>query len=75
MELNKRCRKCRQIKPYTEEELNNLIDTKLSKTLSNTLKGEYSIKNRNTLKKYINNSKIELEIFIVAEEQISTISK
>ena len=65
----------KEIKPYTEEEINNLIDTKLNKTLSNTLKGEYSIKNRNTLKKYINNSKIELEIFIVAEEQISTISK
>ena len=60
---------------YTEKELNNLIDKKLNETLSHTLKGDYSIIKRNTLKKYINNSKIELEIFIVAEEQISTISK
>ena len=60
---------------YTEEELNNLIEDKLNETLSHTLKGEYNIINRNTLKKDINNSKIELEIFIVAEEQISTISK
>lgn len=60
---------------YTEEELNILIDNKLNETLSHTLKGEYKIINRNTLKKYTNNSKIELEIFIVAEEQISTISK
>lgn len=60
---------------HTEEELNTLIENKLKETLSHTLKGEYSIKTRNTLKKYINNSKIELEIFIVAEEQISTISK
>ena len=73
--LQKEIQVKKETKPYTEEELNTLIDNKLKETLSHTLKGEYSIINRNTLKKYINNSKIELEIFIVAEEQISTISK
>ena len=58
-----------------EEELNNLIEQKLNETLSHTLEGQYSIKAQKTLKKQINNSKIELEIFIVAEEQISSISK
>ena len=65
----------KEIKPYTKEELNNLIDNKLKETLSHTLQGEYKIIKQNTLKNYTNNSKIELEIFIVAEEQISTISK
>ena len=65
----------KEIKPYTEEEIHNLIDNKLNETLSHTLQGEYKIIKQNTLKKYTNNSKIELEIFIVAEEQISTISK
>ena len=73
--LQKEIQVKKETKPYTEDELNTLIDNKLKETLSHTLKGEYSIINRNTLKKYINNSKIELEIFIVAEEQISTISK
>lgn len=58
---------------YTEEELNNLIKNKINKTLSHKLKGEYSIKRQNVLKKQLNNSKIELDIFIVAEELISTI--
>ena len=61
--------------PNTKKEIDILIDNKLKETLSHTLKGEYKIIKQNTLKKYINNSKIELEIFIVAEEQISTISK
>ncbi len=73
--LQKEIKVKKEIKQYTEEELNILIDNKLKETLSHTLKGEYSIIKQNTLKKYINNSKIELEIFIVAEEQISTISK
>ena len=63
-----------EIVEYTEEELNNLIEKKLNETLSHTLAGQYSIKTQKTLKKQVNNSTIELEIFIVAEEQISTIS-
>ena len=65
----------KEIKPYTEKEINTLIDNKLKETLSHTLQGDYKIIKQKTLKKYTNNSKIELEIFIVAEEQISTISK
>lgn len=73
--LQKEIQVKKDTQPYTEEELNTLIDTKLNETLSHTLQGEYKILKQNTLKKYTNNSKIELEIFIVAEEQISTISK
>ena len=58
---------------YTEKELEKLIEEKLNRTLSHKLKGAYSIKRQNVLKKHINNSKIELEIFIVTEELISTI--
>lgn len=73
--LQKEIQVKKDIKSYTENEINNLIDNKLNETLSHTLKGDYRIVKQNTLKKYINNSKIELEIFIVAEEQISTMSK
>ena len=73
--LQKEIQVKKDTKPYTEEEINTLIDNKLNETLSHTLQGEYKIIQQKTLKKYTNNSKIELEIFIVAEEQISTISK
>lgn len=60
---------------YTEKELTEKIEEKLNNTLSHNLKGEYKIIEQKVLKKATNNSKIELEIFIVAEEEISTISK
>lgn len=72
--LQKEIKTKEEILSYTEEELNNLIEQKLNETLSHTLEGQYSIKTQKTLKKQVNNSTIELEIFIVAEEQISTIS-
>lgn len=56
---------------YTEEELEKVIEEKITKTMSQTLKGESKIISRKVLKKQVNNSTIELEIFIVAEEQIS----
>ncbi len=58
---------------YTEQELEKLVEEKINKTLSHQLKDSYSIKHQNVLKKHTNNSKIELEIFIVTEELISTI--
>lgn len=72
--LQKEIKVKKEILSYTEEELNNLIEEKLNETLSHTLEGQYSIKTQKTLKKQVNNSTIELEIFIVAEEQISTIT-
>lgn len=63
----------RTIKEYNQEELNkniiNLVDDKMSKTLE----GEYEIIDRKVLKKSDNNSTIDIEIFIVAEEQISEV--
>lgn len=64
----------KQTIPYTEEELSILIDEKIKSTMSHTLNGESQILDRKVLKKQVNNSTIELELFIVAEEQISTIN-
>ena len=61
----------KEVIKYTDDELNNLVEKEIKEKLSHTLKGKYNIKEQKTLKKQINNSKIELEIFIVAEEQIS----
>lgn len=58
---------------YTEKELEKLVEEKINESLSHQLKGSYSIKHQNVLKKHTNNSKIELEIFIVTEELISAI--
>ena len=70
--LQKETKIKKELTKYKEEELNKLIEKELKEKLSYTLKGNYNIKEQKTLKKQINNSKIELEIFIVAEEQIST---
>lgn len=59
---------------YNEKELNNLINNKINETMSHNLTGQSKIIDRKVLKKEVNNSTIELEIFIVAEEQISNIS-
>ncbi len=72
--LQKQIEVSKDITKLNEEELQNLIKEKIDETMSHKLKGEYKILDRKVLKKHINNSKIELEIFIVAEEQISTIS-
>lgn len=60
---------------YNNDELEKNIETKIKETLKHTLKGKYKIIERKVLKKQQKNSKIEMEIFIVAEEQISKISK
>ena len=72
--LQKEIEVTKQTIPYTEEELSILIDEKVNNTMSHTLNGESQILDRKVLKKQVNNSTIELELFIVAEEQISTIS-
>lgn len=56
---------------YNETELNNKIDELIEEKMKNTLSGEYQIKDKKVLKKVDNNSTIYLEVFIVAEEQIS----
>ena len=58
---------------YTEPEIEDLITQKVTETMSKTLIGDSQILERKVLKKQENNSTIELEIFIVAEEQISTV--
>ncbi len=58
---------------YTEAQLEKLINQKIEETMKKTLKGKSQILDRKVLKKTMFNSTIELELFIVAEEQISTI--
>ncbi len=56
----------------TSNEQETIIEEKTNEALSHTLNKEYKILDRKVLKKQANDSKIELELFIVAEEQIST---
>jgi len=59
---------------YTEEELENNINALVREKMRQTLEGESQIIDTKVLKKYDNDSTIDVEIFIVAEEQISDIS-
>lgn len=58
-------------KEYTEKELQNKIDNLVKDKMSKILEGEYQILEQKVLKKQDNNSTIDIELFIVAEELIS----
>lgn len=57
---------------YDEDTLYKRIDKLIEEKMNNQLKDNYKIIERKLLKKVDNNSTIELEYFIVAEEIIST---
>lgn len=59
---------------YTEDEITNLIKKQVENKMGKTLSGDYQILEQKVLKKIDNNSTIDIDIFIVAEEKISTIS-
>ena len=61
-------------KDYNDNELNENINKMVLEKLSHTLNGEYKIIDQKVLKKDINDSKINMELFIVAEEEIGTVS-
>ncbi len=54
-----------------EDELTKLLNKKITTTMKHTLQGDAKIIEQKVLKKHVNNSTIDLEIFIVAEELIS----
>lgn len=56
---------------YTEDELNENINKLVIEKMNTTLEGDYQIIEQKVLKKNDNNSTIDIELFIVAEEQIS----
>ncbi len=56
---------------YTESELEEQINKLVIEKMNATLEGEHKIIEQKVLKKTDNNSTIDIEIFIVAEEQIS----
>ncbi len=58
------------LKEYSTKELEDNIKKEIDNKLKHTLKGEYYIIDQKVLKKDINNSKINIELFIVAEEEI-----
>lgn len=57
---------------YSEEEIERKIIELVENKMKPTLKGEGKILERKVLKKEENDSKIDIEIFIVAEEEIGT---
>ena len=57
---------------YSEEEIEQKIIELVENKMKPTLKGEGKILERKVLKKEENDSKIDIEIFIVAEEEIGT---
>lgn len=60
------------IKEYTDKELEKNIQKQITAKMKTTLNGESKIITQKVLKKDINNSKIDMEVFIVAEEEIGT---
>lgn len=58
-------------KIYTEKELEKEINKLVEEKMNKILKGESKIYEQKVLKKQYNNSTIDIEIFIVAEELIS----
>ncbi len=60
-----------ETKFYTSQELENKVKELVTDKMSQMLKGEHQILEQKVLKKQDNNSTIDIEIFIVAEELIS----
>lgn len=70
--LDKEIEVTKEIKEYNDQEFENNIEKLVNDKMSSILKGDYKILDRKVLKKTENNSKIDIEIFIVAEEAISS---
>lgn len=64
----------KEIKEYSEEELLQLADNLVKEKMSNNLNGNFNILEQKVLKKSDNDSTIDMDIFIVAEEEISKVS-
>ena len=62
-------------KEYTEDELENMIDNEIQSKFQNLLKEDYKIVSKKVLKKDVNNSIIDIDIFIVVEENIAVEEK
>jgi len=61
------------IREYNDEELNENINKLVLDKMAKILNGDYKIIDQKVLKKSYNNSTIDIELFIVAEEEISEI--
>ncbi len=72
--LNKDIEISTKTKDYTDKELDDNTKKQIAEKMKTVLNGEYKIITQKVLKKEVNNSKIEMEVFIVAEEEISTTS-
>ena len=57
---------------YSDQELELNIKKQIENKMKNILNGEYQIITQKVLKKELNDSKIDMEVFIVAEEEIGT---
>ncbi|MGM9834883.1 MAG: sporulation protein YqfD [Bacilli bacterium] len=59
-------------KEYTEEEIEEMINEEINDKLHNLLDNDYTIISKNILKKSENNSIMNIDVFIVVEENIAT---
>lgn len=64
----------KEITEYSKEELEILINNQIENKMNKILEGEHKILEQKVLKKRDNDSTIDIDIFIVAEEKISEIS-
>lgn len=63
-----------EVKEYSEEEASKVLDNLIVEKMNQVLKGEHKIIEKKVLKKNDNDSTIDIDIFIVAEEQVSEIN-
>ena len=56
---------------YRQKDINKLIDKVIDKKMKNILYGDYKIIEKNVLKKVDNDSRIDIEVFVIALEDIA----
>lgn len=58
-------------KEYEETEVDALVEQEIEKKIKDLLKEDYEIKEKKVLKKEVNDSMIDIEVFLVVEENIA----
>ena len=60
-----------ETKKYSEDELNKLIEDEVNSKMKTLLKSDYEIVKKKVLKKSLNDSIIDIDVFVVALENIA----
>lgn len=64
-----------ETKKYTEEELNKLIEDEVNNKMKTLLKDDYEIVTKKVLKKELNDSIIDIDVFVVVLENIAEVQE